>query len=582
MNVTLEDIARLAGANPSTVSRVLNRPPHVSISEKRSRRILSLARKLNYQPRHSARSLATGKSYCIGAILGTMENDLSSPYTSLILAGMIRSLAQNGYLLCFLPIAEGKVCDEEVLLAIQRGKCDGFFIGSGMIGNKTLKELARQNVPVVVEEDHLLFATSHHVNGVKLDFQPAVEELAGELVRRGHRRVAYMTPVCLDWKSRRYSCVQSALAAHGIHFSDDDLIKYWPERYETLSERREAQQAADREMERILRYSVIVGGNDLVALGIGDALKKRGMEPGRDISLVGFDNLEENPSFPTKEPFLTTIDLGFKERGCQLAEVLVQRIQHPEDKPQAVTVPARLIVRKSLTNAGKAKRSSAFTLVELLIVMALLSVLAAMLLPALRGALEVGRRAKCIGQMRQLGQAVAAYVNDYDGWLPMVRSDVTPPGSDASMKWITNQAFLRNLGIRLVYESGWKSSNMERLVCPSDKSPYVDTYYAYQTSYAFNINLGNATFPYWHRMEEFAKPGGLCLAFEARGKFYYDAYMSAPGTTYGDKIPYLHGNGANVLYLDGHVAWHEKKIPYRIGGAYYPSQAAGMTFWEGQ
>src|ERR1051325_9081082 len=77
---------------------------------------------------------------------------------------------------------------------------------------------------------------------------------------------------------------------------------------------------------------------------------------------------------------------------------------------QRVDPPGRF--RKSGGN-----RNSCFTLIELLVVVAIISLLAAMLLPALQNAKEAGRRAVCISNLRQIAIATSMYANDHNGYM---------------------------------------------------------------------------------------------------------------------------------------------------------------------
>ena len=89
---------------------------------------------------------------------------------------------------------------------------------------------------------------------------------------------------------------------------------------------------------------------------------------------------------------------------------------------------------RATTRAG----SSSFTLIELLVVIAIIAILAALLLPVLSRARELGRRAVCISQLRQMGLALVSYADDYEDRLPPGNATISP-GHGIDSTFATNQ-----------------------------------------------------------------------------------------------------------------------------------------------
>lgn len=79
-----------------------------------------------------------------------------------------------------------------------------------------------------------------------------------------------------------------------------------------------------------------------------------------------------------------------------------------------MSAPAERIASSTKTRI----RHSAFTLIELLVVVAIIAILAAMLLPALKGARDRAKSAECMSNLRQIGQAIQLYAEDFDGYPP--------------------------------------------------------------------------------------------------------------------------------------------------------------------
>src|SRR5919199_6261343 len=125
MPVTLADIARELGISKMTVSRAIN--DHPSISAETRRRVLEVARRLNYQPNQYARALATNRSYLIGVVVP----DLMHSYFAEICRGVEAVARPVGYrnLICNTDENAAKEMDETGALL---PRTDGLIVASSL------------------------------------------------------------------------------------------------------------------------------------------------------------------------------------------------------------------------------------------------------------------------------------------------------------------------------------------------------------------------------------------------------------------------------------------------------------------
>lgn len=355
MGATIADIAAHTGKSRSTVSRVLRDSTKFPISERSRQQILTAARELNYVPAHSARSLATGRSYCVAVVLGQAEKDLAEPNFAPTLVEMTRVCLQQGYHLALLPT---EARDEDLLRTIRGRRIDGFYVGTNMLGAEAMAELAIRRMPLVTTELSSELAESGQVSVVRRDDQPALEALARELVRRGHRRIAFLAPdYFVDHPLPIYATYlprfRAALQAAGLEGPSGEDILYRPVVRGILASRAEARQAAEAALDRLRRHTAVVTNSDFIALGVADALRAAGIEPGRQMALVGYNNSEQSTGFEVAEPFLTTVDPHYRARGAKIAELLIERIENPAARPRVCEIPSTLVVRKSLMDAPR-------------------------------------------------------------------------------------------------------------------------------------------------------------------------------------------------------------------------------------
>lgn len=163
----------------------------------------------------------------------------------------------------------------------------------------------------------------------------------------------------------------------------------------------------------------------------------------------------------------------------------------------------------------------AFTLVELLVVMFIISILVSLTLPSIGSAMERGRRAKCMNNLREIGTGFNMYANDHEGKLPTVEPVPSMPvGTPA---WPTLAETL------LPYLQNQTNS----FKCPSDASRFGVEGLSYEASYAFLGDLIDR--PTIHKFAIDSPVAALAYDFD-------NVHIPAGGSL-----------GKNILYADGHV-----------------------------
>jgi LacI family transcriptional regulator len=329
--VTSHDVARLAGVSQPTVSRALRDNPKVS--EETKQRVRAAAKALGYVPSETGRALSSGRTRRIGLLL----TDLDNQFYPHVIAPMHHELESLGYQLVLQTEASDSGQVTERLLA---NGLDGVLLATTTLDSVLPVRLRDRGVPFVYFN-----RTSAVVDADQVVVDPAggLREAAATIVDLGHRRVAAIFgPRNTSTGERREAVLREALERLGVTIGSRYSL-WGPFDFDT------GFVGAHRLLDQPERPTVIVCGNDVVALGALNAARERGLAVPGEVSVVGFDDLPV-ASWPIIR--LTTVAFDLNAMARAAAGLLVNRLERGADQPfQTITFDSRLVRRETLAAA---------------------------------------------------------------------------------------------------------------------------------------------------------------------------------------------------------------------------------------
>lgn len=323
---TLSDIARLAEVSRSTVSLVLRESPLVA--ERTRARVLEAIAELGYVYNRGAASMRSGRSQTVGLVVAEITN----PFYAELTAGIERVLEEAGLLTFLANTNDDAGRQSRFIQRMREQGADGIILSPAEgTDRKAIEELLRSHVPVV---QILRQVAGTETDYVGADYRLGTELATEHLIERGHRRIAFIgADRQTSASAERLGGFSSALARHGLkptHVMPCPSLRV---------------EAAERVMALLSgphRPTALLCHNDVIAHGALSALYQLGLEPGRDVAVIGFDNVAESA---ISRPPLTTIAVGTRHIGEVAAHRLLQRIAHPTAPAERIILPPRLVIR---------------------------------------------------------------------------------------------------------------------------------------------------------------------------------------------------------------------------------------------
>ena len=329
------DIAYAAGVSQPTVSRALRGDSSVSAATRQ--KIEQIARDLNYTVDKNASSLRSQRSNTIALLFfedPTPDDSMINPFFLAMLGSITRACASRGL---DLIISFQRMEDDWHVRYQDSHRADGLILlgyGDYTLYRERLDQLERQGTCYarwgsVTEDASGATVGSDNVGAGRL---------AGEhLIERGHRRIAFLGHADEHYPefAARYRGLCEALQAAGT--APDAKLQF-----DAITTEAAGYEAAQALVAAGHEFDAVFAASDLIAIGAMRALAEAGRSIGKDVAVVGFDNI---PSASLTNPPLTTLMQDIGGAGEALVENLVGQVEGRPTTPREL--PAKLIVRSS-------------------------------------------------------------------------------------------------------------------------------------------------------------------------------------------------------------------------------------------
>lgn len=328
--VTMKDIAERVGVSINTVCHALR--DENDISEETKQIIRRTADEMGYIRNASASSLRSGVTKTVALILGSISN----PYFSIMAQDAENFWFEKGYTMMIFNTNEDPALERKAIETAVGKNADGILISPAPGGEDNIRFLKRLHKPFVLVGRHFpekgIAACS-----VRRDDAQGGYLLAQHLLSLGHRKIAFLHgPLSISSSTERLSGYLRALREADMPIRPE-LI------YEVPVTMEKNQGVLRSIFSNRPDCTAVIAFNDMIAWEIISLLNRAGLRVPDDLSIVGFDNIQAQFTFPAP---LTSVS-SERSLGLAAAEALLARIRRPASEPIEEILSVKLTVRES-------------------------------------------------------------------------------------------------------------------------------------------------------------------------------------------------------------------------------------------
>lgn len=329
MDAKIKDVAQLAGVSISTVSNALS--GRKNVSPEKHAAVMAAVQELGYVPNINARLLKSRRTGNIGLFLPFIDGLF---YTALI-QEVYHACADAGYAL-FIHVARD-FDSQRTAATMLSCNIDAAIVLNDHLLNPEISTLIARGLPLVFKDRKVIHSG---VSCILLDNHHGTQQQVAYLAHTGHKRIAYLRGHDNHDGNERYEAFLQAMEAAGLPV-DEALVM-------------------DGQFSRKLAYNCVfymlrnlrtpmpdafLCANDEMAFGCIDALNDMGYAVPKDVSVLGFDDLDAAACNPP----LTTVTYSMRDFARLAVDEAVRLIADPHGAGRCLTFPTELVLRKSVS-----------------------------------------------------------------------------------------------------------------------------------------------------------------------------------------------------------------------------------------
>lgn len=325
--ITAKDVARLAGVSQSAVSRTFTQG--ASVGPATREKVRQAATQLGYRPNLLARSLITSRSNLVGVVVPSLDN----PFYAQVLEQLSAAFESLGYRILLFSTANHEDSDP-VLEEVLSYRVEALILVSASLSSSFAEQCHAIGLPVVlfnrrIDNDNISSVTSDNVMGART--------IATFLIAAGHRHIGFIAGKPTSSTGRdRQRAFHEALDAAGRGAPVTEVGSFTFEGGAAATRRLLAVQP---------QIDAIFCANDVMALAsIGVASHEFGRHVGKDISIVGFDDIAIS-AWPTFA--LTTYQQPVVRMVERTVRIILDQLERPGSRAVAEIIAGQLVVRRS-------------------------------------------------------------------------------------------------------------------------------------------------------------------------------------------------------------------------------------------